>query len=464
MRNSQSPSTLKSKLRIFGLIALIALIAFGLGIIQSGKAQSVRSNVIESFLSTPTGVAFMEAYGSIQRDYLEEDVDDAVIIRGAIDGMIEALDDQYTSYVEPDFAERDRQDRTGSFEGIGATISALNRRDQSLIEIVNPYKDSPAWNAGLQRGDIFIEVDGVNVEDMHINEVVDRIRGPKGSTANLMMRRAGEEGLLEFNVVRDRIEIVSVESTVLPDNVGYVSISTFSNQRVTTQLKEQLENLETQGINSLILDLRDNGGGLLSEGISVSDEFLSAGDIVFQRSRGVTRRLAKADRNYFDLPMVVLVNGQSASASEIVAGALQDNGRALVIGEETFGKGVGQSVSPLSDNGQLVLLNFEWLTPNRESINESGIQPDIVVKDTRRPGFINLEGAGAEEGQEIEIIIDGVSAGKATINEDGSFDFYQTIERRERSPVQGQALVDLETDDALKTAYDTVLEERAKAN
>ena len=459
MRNSP-----QNKSRLIGLITLIACLAFGLGALQSGLAQNARNSVVESFLSTPAGQAFMEAYGSIQRDYLDDNVDDSVIIRGALDGMLEALDDPYTSYLEPKDADRDRQDRSGSFEGIGATISAINRKDQTLIEIVNPYKDSPAWNNGLQRGDIFIEVDGVNVEEMDIFDVVDRIRGPKGSTANLLMRRAGEDELLEFNVVRDRIEIISVESTVLPENVGYVAVSTFSNEKVYTQLKEQLDALEEQGITSLILDLRDNGGGLLSQGIVMADEFLGEGSIVFQRSRGVTRRLATADKAMFDLPMVVLVNKNSASASEIVAGALQDHGRALVVGEETFGKGVGQTVTPLSDDGQLVLLNFEWLTPDRRSINKTGIQPDVKVKDSRRPSFINFEGQGAEEGQEIEIIIDGVSAGMATINEDGSFDFFQAVERRDRSPVQGEALVSIDTDSALKVAHETVLKEAAKSN
>jgi len=461
---SPNPTKVQAKARIIGLITVIALVAFGLGAIQSGFAQNARNSVVESFLSTPTGQAFMDAYASIHRDYLDDNVDDEVIIRGALDGMLEALDDPYTSYLEPKDADRDRQDRSGSFEGIGATISAINRKDQTLIEIVNPYKDSPAWNNGLQRGDIFIEVDGVNVEDMHIFDVVDRIRGPKGSTANLMMRRAGETELLEFNVVRDRIEIVSVESTMLPDDVGYVAVSTFSNEKVYSQMVEQIAALEDQGMTSLILDLRDNGGGLLSQGIAMADEFLSEGSIVFQRSRGVTRRLATADAAHFDLPMVVLVNKNSASASEIVAGALQDHDRALVVGEETFGKGVGQTVTPLSDNGQLVLLNFEWLTPDRRGINQTGIKPDVFVNDDRRPSIIAFEGQGAEEGQEIEIFIDGESAGMATINEDGSFDFLQAFERRERSSVQGEALVSIDSDNALKVAHETVLKVVSESN
>ena len=438
------------------IIAGVFVVGLALGLVYAQLSQST----IDSFLASPVGRAFMETYSALQSEYLEG-VDNEKVVRGAITGMLEALDDPYTSYLEPKLADRDREDRSGSFGGIGATLSAINRKDQTIVEIVNVYKDSPAWNAGIQKGDIFIEVDGENVEETPIDDVVEKVRGPEGSTVNLKMKRAGEENLLEFNIVRGTIEIVSVESTILPNNVGYVTISTFANQRVFDQLEEQLNNLKAQGISSLILDLRDNGGGLLNQGILVADEFLNSGDIVFQRSRGVTQRLAAADPNYFDLPMVVLINKNSASASEIVAGALQDNNRALVIGEESFGKGVGQSVSPLSDGGQLVLLNFEWLTPNRQSINQEGITPDVMAVDTRRPGFITLEGQGAEAGQEIEILVNGESIGKAEINEDGSFDFFQAIERPESSSVQGEALVNLDSDNALKVAYDTLLEQMA---
>lgn len=429
---------------------------FAIGILVGVVYAQFSQNTVDSFLSSPAGRAFMETYSALQSDYLD-DVDNDAVIRGAITGMLEALDDPYTNYLEPQTADRDREDRTGSFGGIGATLSARNRKDNTLVEIINVYKGSPASQAGLQRGDIFIEVDGENIEEIDINGIVDRVRGPKGSVVNLKMQRAGEDELVEFNVTRDTIEIISVESTILENNVGYVTISTFANQRVYEQLTTQLEALKTQGITSLILDLRDNGGGLLQQGILVADEFLDGGDIVFQRARGVTQRIAAADPQFFDMPMVVLVNKNSASASEIVAGALQDNDRAIVIGEETFGKGVGQTVNGLADGGQLVLLNFEWLTPNRTSINKTGVTPDVRAIDTRRPGFITFEGSGAEPGQTIEILVNGESVGLADINEDGSFDFFQSIERPVSSDVQGEALVDLASDDALKAAYDALL-------
>jgi carboxyl-terminal processing protease len=419
------------------------------------QAQLSRDTINE-FLATDFGRAFLETYAALKSDYLT-DVEDEVIIRGAIDGMLEALDDPFTSYEDARSAELDAETRSGSFGGIGATLSARNRKDNSLVEIINVFRDSPAAKVGIRRGDIFKQVDGVNVEESDLSEIVSRVRGPKGTPVELKMFRPGESELIEFTVIRGKIEIVSVESAVLPQNVGYLSIITFANERVHDQLLEQITALEGQGATSWILDLRNNGGGLLSQGILVADTFLESGDIVFQRSRGVTKRLASADSDFSSLPMVVLVNEHSASASEIVAGALQENGRALVIGEETFGKGVGQSVSRLSDGGQLVLLNFEWLTPTRRSINKQGIIPDIVVDDVLSNSMISVEGEGASEGMIIEFLVDGEVIGSATADEEGSFDFFQPFTRHAGSDVQGEAIVDLNSDPALQVAFDTLI-------
>ena len=432
----------------------IALVILAFAMVQAQLSR----DIADELRSSSVGRAFLQAYSALKSDYLTE-VDDEVILRGAIDGMLEALDDPYTGYEDPRDAELEAETRSGSFGGIGATLSARNRKDNTIVEVINVFRGHPAADAGIRRGDIFIEVDGVNVEQETLSEIVGRVRGPEGTPVALKMLRPGEDELLEFTVVRDNIEIVSVESTVLPQNVGYLNISTFANQRVHAQLEEQIAALDAQGVTSLILDLRNNGGGLLSQGILVADTFLDEGDIVFQRSRGVTQRLASADPDFISLPMVVLVNENSASASEIVAGALQENGRALVIGEETFGKGVGQAVSRLDDGGQLVLLNFEWLTPTRRSINKRGITPDIEVDDILSNPLITIEGEGAAEGQVIEFVIDGEVIGSAVADEDGSFDFFQPFTRREDSDVQGEAIVDLDNDPALQIAFATVLAE-----
>src|SRR5690606_8894610 len=232
-------------------------------------------------------------------------------------------------------------------------------------------------------------------------------------------------------------------------------------QRLHEQLVEHLDRLIEQGASSLILDLRDNSGGLLTQAILVADEFLSGGDIVFQRARGVTQRIASADPAAYELPMVVLVNEQSASASEIVAGALQENGRAVVVGEQTFGKGVAQSVLSLSDGGQLRYVSFEWLTPTRQSIAEQGVTPDIFAEDTRYPNTIVTEGRGLKPGQTVEIVVDGEVIGSATANEDGEFEVLALGPAREVSPVQGEAIVHLESDSALRVAFQAVLDQLA---
>ena len=440
------------------LLTVLAVVAVGLLAVNA----QFSNNFNDEFLESASGQALLQTYGALKSNYLD-DVDDDVIIQGGINGMLEALDDEFSYYTDPEVAAQRNQDLQGSFEGIGAVLSPLNRQTGEGVKIINVYRDGPAWNAGMQRGDVFMEVDGTNVEEFTPSEVAAVVRGPSDTTVNIKMLRPDEEEPVEFNITRGQIDIVSVESAMLPDNVGYLSLKTFSNQQLYDQMVEQLELLEEQGATSLILDMRDNGGGLLNQGILVADEFLSEGDIVFERARDVTRRLARADAEMFDLPMVVLVNDNSASASEIVAGALQENGRATVIGEQTFGKGVAQNVISLSDGGQLAYVSFEWLTPNRNSISETGITPDIFAEDTRTPDFVALEGQGSP-GQVIEFVIEGEKVGEATVDEEGEFDFVTAGPDPVYSDTQGEAIVDLETDGALQTAYETLLTEVAAAN
>lgn len=415
------------------------------------------------FLDNPTGQAVVQAFGALKSGYLN-DVSDDVVLQGAINGMMEALEDPFAYYRNPKDTAREMDDLSGSFEGVGVSLVTRNRETGKGVEVLTVFQGGPAFQAGLQRGDIFIEVDGVDVSDATSLELVDLVRGPQGTTVQLTMQRPGADELLEFAVVRDTIEIVEVSSTMLPSDVGYVFIRSFGNQLLYDQLLEQLAKLEEQGARALVLDLRDNPGGLLSQGVLIADEFLSDGDIVFQRSRGVTQRYASADPHAVTLPMVVLVNKNSASASEIVAGALQENGRALVIGEQTFGKGVAQSVLSLSDGGQLVYPSFEWLTPDRRSIADEGITPDIVAQDTRFPSIVSVEGRGANMGQQVELVVDGEVVGTGTVATDGTFEFVSVMgERPETSAVQGDAIVDLDNDTLLQTALQAVLEQMETA-
>ena len=415
------------------------------------------------FLGTPGGRALVQAYGALKTGYLE-DIDDEAVIRGAITGMIEAVGDPFTYYLEPRDAARELQDRSGSFEGIGAVLTPYNRQTGRGVEILNVYRGGPAYEAGVQRGDIFLEVDGVDVSDATTTEVVELVRGPGGTTVRIRFLRPGEEEPVVFDIVRDTIEIVNVSGAIVDGDVGYVHISSFGNQLVYEQLLETLTRLQLDGAKSFVLDLRDNPGGLLTQGILVADEFLDDGDIVFQRARGVTQRLASADPGgVVDAPMAVLVNRNSASASEIVAGALQENGRALIIGEPTFGKGVAQSVVSLADGGQFAYTSFEWLTPERRSISAEGIAPDVRVTDSRLAQTISVEGRGGDTGQTITILIDGVEVGSTEVGDDGTFEFVALGRRPQLSEIQGEALVDLEGDDILLEAVAALRDGRATA-
>ncbi|MDR9391337.1 MAG: S41 family peptidase [Trueperaceae bacterium] len=438
---------------------IVATVVVASTLVAVGLAQFGRDFGGE-MLDDPTGQALVQTYGALKSNYLE-DVDDEAILRGAIEGMIGALDDPFSYYLEPRSAEREAQDRTGSFEGIGAVLTTVNRTTGEGVEILQVYEGGPASQAGVQRGDIFLEVDGTDVEKATTSDVVDLVRGPRGTVVDLTMRRPGAAEPVTFSIRRDTIEIVDVASTMLENDVGYLTIRQFGSQRVHDQLVEQLSDLQMQGAEALVLDLRDNPGGLLTQGILVADEFLREGDIVFQRARGVTQRIASADPDGVDLPMVVLVNDNSASASEIVAGALQENGRALVVGEPTFGKGVAQSVTSLADGGQLAFTAFEWLTPARETIAQQGIEPDVRAIDKRFPNTLSLEGGGADPGQTIEIVVDGEVLGNAVANDDGEFELVTSVPRPEISPVQGEAMVDVANDPALRTALDVLLDARA---
>lgn len=445
---------MKRRWYIAGLVAL----ALGTMVVN---AQLSRDYAGE-FFNNPSGRALVQAFGALKSGYLN-DVDDDSLIQGAITGMLASLDDPYTSYLLPKDAARENQDLTGSFEGIGAVLTPHDRQSGKGVEILTVYAGGPASKAGLRRGDIFVSVDGVEVADLTTSEVADLVRGPKGTDVTLVMTRPGEAEQLTFVIERSTIQIVDVASAMLPGGVGYIALTSFNNQRLHEQLVEHLDKLIAQGATSLVLDLRDNSGGLLNQAVLIADDFLNKGDIVFQRSRGVTQRYASADPKAYDLPMVVLVNENSASASEIVAGALQENGRALVVGEPTFGKGVAQSVLSLSDGGQLRYVSFEWLTPDRRSIAEKGITPDVKAPDTRYPRTIVADGQGLHEGQTVDLVVDGQVVGSAVAGEDGKFNILALGGVREVSEVQGEAIVHLDTDTALQTAVATLEESIAQS-
>lgn len=313
----------------------------------------------------------------LERDFYGEIPDKQSLTHGAIRGLLMTLDDPYTSFVEPNIADVLREDATGQFEGIGATVQM---REDGFLEIVRPLPGHPAEEVGLKAGDLILTVDGTDIVGMGLYEAIGLIRGPAGTEVELEIARPGQEDTFFVTITRASIEMPIVESEMLKNDIAYISLTEFdatARERVENELKELFKN-NPQG---LIFDLRNNPGGFLSQAIQVSDLFLEEGLIAIERdSRGEEKRFYSYDNDAGEeIPLVVLINGGSASASEIVAGALQDRDRAMLIGQETLGKGSVQLPHDLSDGSQLRVTIARWFTPNNNSIHEQGLTPNIEV-------------------------------------------------------------------------------------
>jgi carboxyl-terminal processing protease len=322
---------------------------------------------------------FWEVWDLIQRDYYGDLPSDEEMTYGAIRGALNTLDDPFTGFIEPQTAAINREDDSGSFEGIGAYVTMENGR----LIIVNPMSEQPAEKAGLRRGDIVIQVDDTPIENMSLYEAIALIRGPAGTPVRLTILREGEEPF-EVEIVRAQIEIPLVESEMRDDGIAYVILYEF-NSDASVKLGEAIEELLAQNPKGLILDLRGNPGGWLNEAVLTSGLFLPKGELVLiERLKDGTERTYGVPNDPIlpDLPMVVLVDVGSASASEIVAGALQDHGRATLIGERTFGKGSVQLAYELSNGAELRVTKARWFTPNDRPIHGEGLEPDIVVEMT----------------------------------------------------------------------------------
>lgn len=297
---------------------------------------------------------------------------------GAIKGMVNSLGDQFTQYVEPRFAKILNDDISGSFEGIGAT---LKQTTGGGIQIVRTFPGTPAEKGGVLPGDIIESVNGTTTLGLNTTEVAALVRGPRGSEVKLKVRRADTPRAFELTLVRDRIDIPLVTSKMVGDgSIGYISLFDFS-QPAGEQLKKDLKTILAKNPKALIFDLRDNPGGLLTQALDVGDIFLKKGTFVIERDfKGNKKTTDTTDAGIAqDIPVVVLVNGGSASAAEIVAGALQDYGRATLIGDKTYGKGSVQSPQMLSNGGQLRVTIERWFTPKDRAIHGIGITPDYTV-------------------------------------------------------------------------------------
>lgn len=345
---------------------------------------------------------FWEAWKLVQDEYYGEIPAPQTVAYGAIRGALQTLGDPYTSFIEPKIARIIQEDASGQFEGIGALVR-MNRDNK--LEIVRTFEGSPAQKAGLRAGDLVVKVNGQSIVGYSIYEAIALIRGPAGTSVTLTIERPGEREPFEVTVTRARITIPVVEGRMLPENIAYVQLFDFSAQ-ATRQLQEQLKALLAQNPRGLILDLRDNPGGFLDQAIQVADLFLDEGVVAYERTKDGEERVFRSRSGDIaeKIPMVVLVNAGSASASEIVAGALQDRGRAILVGERTFGKGSVQLSHTLSDGSELRVTVARWFTPNNRAIHGEGLNPDIEVKV--EPGA-ETGGADPQLQRAVEVLLQG---------------------------------------------------------
>ena len=328
----------------------------------------------------PLFAPFWEAWNIIHDQYVEQPVDDQLLMQGAIRGMMDALGDQQTFYMEPEVYENETSSLQGQYEGIGAYVDT----DGDYLTIVSPIEGSPADQAGLMPGDKVIAIDGEDMTGVAPEEARLKVLGPEGTEVTLTVARDGEPEPLEFTITRAQIEIRSAEGKMLEDNIGYIDINTFGEQ-TTRELRAALDDILQQNPRGIIIDLRNNPGGYLSTAVEVSSEFIDEGVILYEEygdGRRDTHR-ALGNGQATEIPLVVLINEGSASASEILAGALQDYERATLVGVKSFGKGSVQNWVPLSnDQGAARVTIARWLTPDERLIDHIGLMPDVVVEMT----------------------------------------------------------------------------------
>jgi carboxyl-terminal processing protease len=367
---------------------LIAALAFGSRDIAEVSAKENTDSGLFRELKT-----FTDVLAIVRRDYVSP-VDNKRMVEGAIKGLLATLD-PHSGYLDPDFYQDLQVQTKGEFGGLGIEITI---RD-GLLVVVAPMEGSPAERAGVRNGDTIVKIEGRFTKEFSLVDAVKRLRGPKGTPITISISRKGATNLTEITIVRDNIAVKSVRSRYLGDGLGYVRISQFM-EHTTDDLRAALAALTKESgqdqLRGLVLDLRNNPGGLLTQAVSVGDLFLKEGVIVYTDGRIESQKqkfFAHARGTEPDYPMVVLVNGGSASASEIVAGALKDYGRALILGTQTFGKGSVQTITPLENGGALTLTTALYFTKSGNSIQAMGVRPDIELEPDPPP-------AVAEEGRE----------------------------------------------------------------
>jgi len=377
----------------------VLVLVFGIFV---GISVSLTSSVLaEKKIEESTGLPlnelrnFSDIFARVKSDYVE-DVDDKTLLENAIRGMLSGLD-PHSTYLNPDEYKELKIGTTGKFGGLGIQVGM----EDGFVKVISPIDDTPAFRAGLQSGDLIIRLDGKSVKGMTLNDAVKVMRGDPGTDIKLTVIREGADKPLPFTVTRDIISVQSVKSRILEPGYGYIRISNFQS-KTARDLVNELSNLKKENkseLKGLVLDLRNNPGGVLSAAADVSDAFINEGKLVYTKGRIANSAFefnAKPGDIMNGSPVVVLINGGSASASEIVAGALQDHSRAVIMGSKSFGKGSVQTIQELRSGGAVKITTARYFTPNGRSIQGEGITPDIIldrydIKDSKADNSLHIK-------------------------------------------------------------------------
>ena len=331
---------------------------------------------------------FGEVLDKINKEYVEE-VNQSDAMDAAINGVLQSLD-PYSAYMSPELFEEMQTETSGEFGGLGIEVGM----EAGVVKVISPIDNSPAEQAGVKAGDYIVKINGVQVQGKTLTEAVELMRGPVGSPIEITIRRIGEKKSFVFEIIREIIEVKSVKSELIDDKVGYIRLTSF-NENSADQIKDIVKKFEKENnINKYILDLRNNPGGLLSQAIRISDFFLDNGEIVATKGRKSNENrkwFAKKGDIINGETLLVLINYGSASAAEIVAGALKDHKRAVIVGENSYGKGSVQSIIPLKNKGAIRLTISKYYLPSGKSISGKGVTPDIVVEEDSDLFRINTE-------------------------------------------------------------------------
>ena len=373
-------------LKTRGILVLVIGTIMGLSLSLGGGFLAERAPSGSEELTWEQTRLFAEVMERVRRDYVEP-IDEKELFDSAIRGMVSDLD-RHSEFLSADEYQEIRDSTSGRYSGVGLEVSA---QDNAIL-VIAPIEGTPAHRAGIESGDEIIEIDGVSVANDGLSDAIEKMRGHAGTRVSISIRRDNYDDPLTFNLTRQKIQVMSVRHEILQTSYGYVRLSQFNEgtadevSRAIDEMTDEVQKQTGEMLAGLIIDLRNNPGGILDAAVEVSDLFLNEGIIVTAEGRTPESRFRR-DANFGDImdggALVVLVNGGSASASEIVAGALQDHGRALILGTTTFGKGLVQTVMPLSKGRAIKLTTSHYYTPSGDSIHETGILPDIVVDGSR---------------------------------------------------------------------------------